>query len=70
MPRNHLLNIIRDMYPPDIQRAVLPLKTAHAAHIVPVIRKLVPPKTIHVARKYIRDGGQAVQVLAVHALGT
>ena len=48
MPRNHLLDIARDMYPAHIERPILSCKASHAPHIIPVITMLVPPKAVHV----------------------
>ena len=68
--RNNLLNIVRHVYPADVKRPVLPHEASHPAHIVAVVAVFVPPKRIHIRVKQIVYPGQAVQVLALMALGT
>jgi hypothetical protein len=58
------------MYASDIQRPVLPLEGPDAAHVVAVIAVLVAPEAVDVGREDVGDGGEAVQVFAVDALGT
>ena len=67
MPRNHLFDIIRDVYPAHIQRPVLPHEAPHPTHVIPVVTVLVPPEAVHVRVEQIVQPRQAVQVLALVA---
>jgi hypothetical protein len=69
MPGDNLFNIIGGMYAPNVQRPILALECAHTAHVVAVIGMLVAPKAVDVRREEVGGGGQAMQVLAVDALG-
>lgn len=64
MPRNNLLNIIRNMDPTHIQRAILAHKRPNTAHIIAVIAELVAAETVDIRTEEIMDGGQTVQILA------
>jgi hypothetical protein len=69
MASNNLLNVIRDVDPTHIERAILPSEASHAAHIISVIRKLVAAEAVDVRVEDIGNSGKAVQVLAILALG-
>ena len=57
------------LYPADVERAVLPLEAAHAAHVVSVVRELVSGKAV---LRCIREGRgriwKYVEVLAFPAV--
>ena len=53
MSSDHLLDIIRDVYPANVQRAVNSQKAPNTAHVVPVVAELVAPEAVDIARKYI-----------------
>lgn len=57
------------MYTPNIQRAVLPPETSDAAHVIAVVAVLVAAEAVNVGREDVGRLRQAVQVLAVDALG-
>ncbi len=62
---HNLLDIVRDMYPPHIECPVLPHKGAYAAHVVPVIAELVPPKTVDIRIEQVMQSRKAMQILAL-----
>ena len=78
MSCDNLLNVIRDMYPADVQCAVHAHETAHTTHIIAVGGELVAPKAVDVGRKDVAQPAvlfdacirQPVQVLAVLPAGT
>lgn len=53
MPRHYLFNIIRDMYPTNIYRSILPHKAADASHIISIVRMLVSPKHVDVRIEHV-----------------
>lgn len=70
MPSHHFLDVITDMYPSHIDRAILPHKASHTTHVISIIRVLVPAKNIHIWIKHIMDAWQSVQIFALLTLRT
>ena len=64
MPCNNLLNIIRNVNPTHIQRAILAHKRSNTAHVIAVVAELVAAETVNVRTEEIMDSGQTMQILA------
>lgn len=70
MPGHDFLNVVGDMYPSHIYRPILPHKTTHATHIVPVVAMPIPPKAVHIRVEQVVRPREPVQVIAVLSLDT
>ncbi len=70
MPGDHFLDVVCNMYPSNVDRAILPHETTRAAHIISVIRMLVSVKYIHIRVEMIMYTRQSVQILALMTLRT
>ena len=57
------------LYPADVERAVLPLEAAHAAHVVAVVGELVAAEAVDVWVEDVMDRREAVEVFAVLTFG-
>lgn len=67
--RHDLLDVVRDVYPSDVDGPVLPHEAADAAHVVAVVRVLVAPEAVDVRVEQVVDARESVEVLTVLALG-
>lgn len=69
MASDDLLNVVGNVYATNVEGAVLAHEAAHASHVVSVVAVLVAAEAVDVRIEDVVDGGQAVQVLALLALG-
>ncbi|KAJ3490812.1 hypothetical protein NLG97_g5715 [Lecanicillium saksenae] len=69
MASHNLFNIVRDVYATDVDGPVDAHEAAHAAHVISIVGKLVAPEAVHVGAEDVVHARQAVQVVAVDALG-